>query len=147
MRVLSSFPQTHLSSHRFVAPVAPFIVSWFREIFDAFLLIHVPQASTGEETNTPFVSQLVEYPIVTEEPKRTPQVSNDSDVQAPVKDHTSSETSDTASTLSTMLVTDDTKGWNETITTVTHDDTRRFSLRKAPSHNDIEVGASLPELS
>lgn len=120
------------------------MISWLWGILDAFLLIYAPKASTREKTNTPSVSQLVEYPIVAEEPERAPQVSDDSDVQAPVKDHTGSDTSDTAITLPTMLVTDDPKGWNETITTVTDDDTRRFSLRKVRSHNDIEVGASLP---
>ncbi|KAF8501533.1 hypothetical protein F5888DRAFT_1874203 [Russula emetica] len=119
--------------------VAPFIISWFWEIFGAFLLIHAPEASAGGKTDTSFVSQLVEHPVVAKEPEKAPQVSNDSDVQAPVKGHTGYDTSDAAPPLPAMSVTDDLKGGNETIPIVTqHDDTRRFSLRKARSHNDIE---------
>lgn len=144
-QVLASFLQTHLSSHRVVAP---FIISWFWEILGAFLLIHAPEASTGEKADTTFLSQLVEHPLVAEEPERAPpsQVSNDSDVQAPVNGHTDNDTNhgDPAPLLPAMSVTDGLKGGNDMIPTVTHDDTRRFSLRKARSHNDIEVGASLP---
>jgi len=141
---LASFLQTHLSSHRFVAP---FTISWFWDIFGAFLLIRAPEgpeASTGGKADTSFVSQLVEHPVVAEDPEGASQVSNDSDVQAPVNGHTGNGTSDAAPPLPVMSVTDDPKGGKETILTVTHDDTRRFSLRKARSHNDIEVGASLP---
>jgi hypothetical protein len=141
--VLASCLQTHLTSHRFVAPL---IISWFWEIFGAFLLIHAPEASTGKETDASFVSQLAEHPVETEEPERAPQVSKDSDVRAPVNGHIGNDTSDTTPLLPAVSVTDDPgpKGGNEAIPTVTHDDTRRFSLRKARSHNDIEVGASLP---
>jgi hypothetical protein len=139
--VLASFLQTHPSSHRFVAP---FIISWFWEIFGAFLIIHAPEAGTGEETDTSFVSQLVEHPVVTDGPERAPQVFKDSDVQAPINGHISNDTSDATPPLPAVSVTDDPKGGNEAIPTLTHDDTRRFSLRKARSHNDIEVSASLP---
>jgi hypothetical protein len=141
--VLASFLQTHLSPHRFAAP---FTTSWFWDIFGAFLLIHAPEASTGGKADTSFVSQLrvIEHPVVAEEPEGAPQVSIDSDVQAPVNGHTGNDTSDAAPPLPVMSVTDDVKGGNGTIPTVTHDDTKRFSLRKARSHNDIEVGAGLP---
>jgi hypothetical protein len=135
---LTSFLQTHLSSHR---SVAPFIISWFWEIFGAFLRINAPEASTGGKADISSVSQLVEHPVVAEEPEWAPQVSKDSDVQTPVNGHTSNGTSDAALPLPAMSVTDDLKGANGTIPTVTHDDTRLFSLRKARSHNDIEVGA------
>ena len=114
------------------------------EIFGAFRRINAPEASTGEKTDISFVSQLIEHPVVAEEPEWAPQVSNDSDVQAPVNGHTSYDTSDAAPLLPVMSVTDDLKGGNGTIPTVTHNNTGRFSLRKARSHNDIEVGASVP---
>ena len=138
--MLASFPQTHLSSHRFVAP---FIISWFWQIFGAFLLIYAPEASVGEKKDSSFVSQLAEHAVVAEEPEKATlaQVSNDLDVQAHVNSHTGNNTSDAAPPLPTMSVTDDLNDGNETMPTVTHDDTRRFSLRKARSHNNIEVGA------
>lgn len=140
--MLASFLQTHPSSHRVVAP---FIISWFWETFGAFILIHAPEASTdGEKADTLFVSQLVEHHVVAEEPERALQVSNDSDVQAPVNGHTGNDTSDAAPPLSAMSVTDGLKGGNETIPTVSQDYTWRLSLRKARSHNDIKIGASLP---
>jgi len=123
--------------------ITPFIISWFWEIFGAFLLIHAPEASNGGNTDTSFVSQLVEHPVVAEEPEKASQVSNDSDVQAPVNGNTGDDTSDATPPLPAISVTDDLKGGNEMIPTVTHDDIRRFSLRKARSHNDIEVSASL----
>ena len=85
------------------------------------------------------MSQLVEHPVA-EEPERALQASNFLDVQAPVRGHAGNNTSDTAPPLPAVSVTDDLKGGNETILTVTRDDTGRFSLRKARSHNDIEVG-------
>lgn len=88
--------------------------------------------------------QLVEHPVVAKEPEGASEVSNDSDVQAPVIGHTSNDTSDPAPPLPAMSVTDDLKGGNETIPTVTHNGIRQLSLRKARSHNDIEVGANLP---
>jgi hypothetical protein len=138
--VLASFLQTHLSSHRLVAPS---IISWFWEIFGSFI---APEASTGGKTDTSFVSQPVEHPVVAKGAERAPQASNDSDVQAPVNGHTGNGTSDAAPSppLPAISVTDDLKGGNETMPTVTHDDTRRFSLRKVRSHDDIEVGASSP---
>lgn len=141
--MLASFLRTHLSLHR---SVAPFIISWFWEIFGAFLLVHAsaPEASTEEKIDTLFVSNLVEHHAVAEEPERAPpQVPNDSDVQAPAKDHTGNDTSDAAPPLSVMSVTDVLDGGNGTMPTVTHKDTRQFSssLRKARSRDDIEVGA------
>jgi hypothetical protein len=138
---LASFLQTHLSSHRFVAP---FIISWFWETFGAFLLIYLPGASTRGKTGTPFVSQLIEHPVVAEEPEGAPQVPNDSDVQAPAKGHTGNNTSDAAPPLPAVSVTDGLNGGNETMPAVTQDDTGGLSPRKARSHNDIEVGTSLP---
>jgi hypothetical protein len=137
--VLASSPQTQLSSHRFVAP---FIISWFWQIFGAFLLIYAPEASAREKEDTSFVSQLAEHAVVAEEPERAPlaQVSDDSDVQAHDNGHTGNATSDAAPPLPAMSVTDDLNDGNETMPTLTHDDTRRFSLRKARSHNNIEVG-------
>ena len=86
------------------------------------------------------MSQLAEHAVVAEEPERAPlaQVSDDSDVQAHVNGHTGNDTSDAALPLP---VTDELNDGNETMPTVTHDDTRQFSLRKARSHNNIEVGA------
>jgi len=119
--------------------VVPFITFWFWEIFGAFILIHAPEASAGEKTDTSFVSQLAGYPLAAKESERASQVFNDSDMQVPVKDHTGSDTSDaTLLPAMSVTVTDDPKGWNETMLTVPHDDTRQFSLRKARSHNDIE---------
>jgi hypothetical protein len=86
------------------------------------------------------VSQLAEQAVVVEKPERAPQKSNDSDVQVHADGHTGSDTSDAAPPLPTVSVTDDLNGGNETMPTVTRDDTRRFSLRKARSHNNIEVG-------
>ena len=134
--MLAIFLQTYLNLHR---SVAPFIIAYFWEIFGAFLLIHAPEASTEEKTDTSFVSH--EHPVVAEEPERAPPVSNDLDVQAHVNGHTGNNTSDAGPPLPAISVTDDLKGGNETTPTVTHEDTRRFSLRKARSHNNIEVGA------
>lgn len=120
--------------------MAPFIVPWFWQIFGAFLLIHTPEASAGEKKDPSSVPQLVEHAAPAEKPEKAPQVSNDSDVQVHANGHTGNDTSDAAPPLPTMSVTDDLNGGNETMPTVTHDDTRRFSLRKARSHNNIEVG-------
>lgn len=143
--MVASFLQTHLNSHRFVAP---FIISCFWKIFGAIRHVHVPGASTGgnTDTDTLFVSQLVQYPVVAKEPERAIQVSNDSDVPAPVRDHTGNEKRDIAPPQPAISVTDDSdpQGGNETVPTVTHDESRQFSLRKVRSHNDIKVGASLP---
>jgi hypothetical protein len=70
-------------------------------------------------------------------------MSNGLDLGAPVKDHTGYDTSDAALQLPAMSVTHYLEGGNETVPTVTRDGARRFSLRKARSHNDIEVGASV----
>ena len=135
--------ETHSSLHR---SVAPFIISWFWEIFGAFLLVHAsaPEASIGEKIDASFVSKLADFHTVAEEPEWVPpQVSNDSDVQAPAKDHTGNDTSDAATPLPVMSVTDVLNGGNGTMPTVTHDDTRQFSssLGKSRSHDNIEVGA------
>ncbi len=87
---------------------------------------------------------VVEQPVV-----KVPlaRVSNDVQPEAPVKGDTEADTSDTAPPLPALSGVDDLEGGNETTPTgtVTHDDitSRRFSLRKARSHNDFEVGDSL----
>ena len=138
---VGQFPPTHLNPHRFGVP---FIISWFRGIFCALLLIRAPRARTGGKTDTSFVSQLEEPPVKAKEPERASKVPNDSDVQAPVNGPTSNDTSDAAPSLPAMSGTDDLNRGNETTPTLTSDDTGPFSPGKALSHGDSEVGASWP---